>query len=636
MEIPNPLPQLRHLFSELKRRRVFRAVAAYAIVAWVVIQVVSITFEALFLPPWTQTLVVFLAVLGFPVVTAVSWAFEISLEGIRKTPVDEGSTAVAPVARAFLVVLVVAVTAGSGWIGWNTWLEPRIDEGSEAVPGDEESLELNPARVGVLYFDDHSPEGSLGHFARGLTEGVIHQLAQVEALDVISRHGVKPYRGGNVTLDSVARALGAGSLVEGSVQRAGDQLDVTVQLVDGETQTHLMSTAFRRPVGELFALQDSLVATITRRLRQRLGREIRLTAHRSETNSVEAWNRVQRARELRDDAERLREAGSRETALRISREADSLLSEAESLDPDWNRPTVLRARLAASPVDNYAEEWTDTDRRRVRTGLEHADRAVEQDPDDPRARVVRGQLRYWLYRHTDEAGRATELLRSAEEDLRKAVDRDPDSARGWYGLSEIHYIEGEPREALYAARRAREADAFLTASADIYAALFNAASNLPEYDRAARWCRRGQQEYPDHTEFWACELILLASEGGLEPDPARAWELLEQIRERASPENRAYFTAGARHQVAAVLARAGLADSARSVLGRAREARSGPQVTYEEAHTLLVLGEKERALDRLSAFLEARPQLARRLADDPWFAPLRDHPRFRELVGGGR
>lgn len=636
MGIPNPLPQLRGIYRELTRRRVVHAVAVYAVVAWVVIQVTAIIFPALYLPDWALTAVVGLAVLGFPITFVLSWLFRIGPGGVRRRTPDPGrAVALGRGARTFLMLGVVGITGALGWIGWDRWLQPRLAASAEVSAEPAES-ELDPARVAVLYFDDHSRDGSLAPFAAGLTEDLIHRLAQVEVLEVISRHGVKPYRTASISVDSIARALGAGSLVEGSVQSSGDELEVTVQLIDGRTQAHLMSAVLRRPEGELFELEHRLAEEVSRLLRHRLGREIRLQSRQAGTGSVEAWKLVQRAGRMESDIRWLVDAGDDRAAGRLAVEADSLLAEAEALDRDWNEPRVARAELVATVVNPYAPRWSPRDLTRIRDGLEHAARAVERDPEDPAALTARGRLRYWLSRHLEDRDRSRDLLATAEADLRRAVALDPSSARAWYGLSELLLGRGRATEALYAARRAHEADAFLTMPADTYLGLYEAAINRPDYEQGDRWCRAGQEDHPDRVEFWACELILLASDGAAAPDVDRAWRLVEEIRARARPRNASFFAAIARRQVAAVLARSGRPDSALAVLERARPADpagASPQVAYEEAHVLLLLGEEERALDRLVRFLDEMPQYADRIRSDPWFEPLREHPRFRTVVG---
>lgn len=642
MLISNPVPPLRRLFDELRRRGVVRAAVLYTVGAWIAIQVAAITFPALYIPRTALTVVVLVAVLGLPVTVALAWAFEFSGEGIRRTPEAEEGRALSFRLRALLVVLVVLGTAGMGWFGWQAWIGPRVEEapvaGAEepASETEEEGVSLDPRKIAVLYFDDHSAGDSLLDFSEGLTEHLIHRLTQVEALEVVSRHGVKPYRTAEVTLDSIARALRAGSLVEGSVQRSEGQLRVTVQLIDGETQSHLMSAVLARPEEELFALQDTLAEEVSRLLRRHLGREVDLESWRAQTESVEAWKLAQRADRLREDADSLDDRGDTGMARRLMARGDSLLARARELDPSWSRPAVLRARLAVVPVNPYRVLWRPEEREAVERGLEHAEEAVRTNPEDPEARIVRGRLRLWLSQHTDDGERAEALLDRAEADLREATDLEPGSARGWFALSELlHEGRGDLEGARYFADRARQADAFLAIPAEVQYQFFYTAVNRGRYEDAAHWCRTGQDRYPDRVDFRACELALLASPGGLAPEVGRAWELVEEIRARSRPQEAERYTAVARRRVAAVLARAGQPDSARAVLERARSDLIGPpSLTYDEAHVRLLLGEEERALERLSDFVAAVPgHYVDQLARDPWFASLRGNPRFEELVG---
>lgn len=652
----NPVPALRRLVSELTRRRVVHAVAVYGVVAWVAIQVAAIAFPALYIPDAALTVLVFLAVLGFPVTVALAWAFEITDEGVRRTPQLAEDEGLSPALRGFFAACVVVATAGLGWAGWETWLSPRAgaqgasasEEG--AAPGDrpadgpdgaERAEELSPSRVAVLYFEDRSAGDSLRAFADGLTENLIHRLTQVEGLEVVSRRGVRGYRSGQATLDSVARELGAGSLVEGSVRSRDDTLEATVRLIDGRSGTHQMSRTLTRPVGDLFELQDALAREVARLLRQQLGREIQLETWRSRTASVEAWRRVQEADRLRVDADSLENAGQDGAARRLLAQADSLLARASELDPDWNAPETLRAELALVRVDPAAPSWGEEEKAAVREAIAYADRAVEKAPSDADALRVRGRLRFWLSRRTEDAGRSRELVERAERDLRAAVREDPGSAKAWFALSEL-LLEGRGQfgDALYAAERAREADAYLRIPSDIHFQFFYTAANMPDWDAAWRWCETGQEEYPENVGFRSCELMLLASEGAGPPDPERAWELLEEIRARSTSSQVEFFQAISRREVAAVLARAGLEDSARAVLRRARRdssppAEEAPILYYEEAHVHLLLGEEEKALELVSKFAEHEPGFRSHLEGDPWMEPLRDRPEYRELLEGG-
>lgn len=131
--------------------------------------------------------------------------------------------------------------------------------------------DLHPTRLAVLCFDDFTQGGELGYLANGITETLIHELAQIEASDVVSRNGVKPYRDPTVPLDSLARTLRAGSIVEGSVEGGEDRMIVTLQLIAGETAAHLMSERIEGRREDVLALRESKVEIAARSLGKALG-----------------------------------------------------------------------------------------------------------------------------------------------------------------------------------------------------------------------------------------------------------------------------------------------------------------------------------------------------------------------------
>src|SRR2546428_8543694 len=170
----------------------------------------------------------------------------------------------------------------------------------------------------------------MGDRGAGITEGLIHQLAEVRSLDVVSRSGVLPYRNVDLPRDSIARALGAGTLVEGTVEPVRDRVRVTVRLVDGYSGADLLRRAtFEQPSANLLQIRDSLAGEVARVLRERLGEEVRLREERAGTRSTEAWTRVQQAEAIRKDGESLAQAGEMGNALALFRPGQSALGVAE-------------------------------------------------------------------------------------------------------------------------------------------------------------------------------------------------------------------------------------------------------------------------------------------------------------------
>ena len=650
------LARAQWFYRELRRRHVLRVAAVYAGTGFVLLQLGEILVQPFGLPPWTLRLITLALILGFPLAVSLAWAFDFTKEGLvrdrgapvpsQKEPTERPSL---PANLGTLALLVVGIV-GLGWVGWQTWHGPSAPNsptaGVEAAPPSDESQParsgkqlrpLNPAKVAVLYFEDNSPNDTLTAFANGFTDHLTHRLSQVEGLEVVSQHGVERYRTATTSPDSsIARSLGAGSLIRGSVWPVGNSLSVFVRLIDGKTQATLMSEMIRRPAKEVFALQNDLAGEVSRLLRKRLGRQIQLDAWRAETQSTEAWRLVQRADRLHEDAKQLKQEDQLEVALGLTAQADSLLAEAMSIDPDWSAPAALRARLATVRVDPYAERWSKKEWGIVRQGIDYATEALRRDSTDTEARAVRGRLRFWLSGWVEDPDRSATLLDRAERDLRRAIRESTGEARAMYTLSRL-LLEGrgDSEQALYYAERARKADAYLRIPSQTQYLMFYTALNAGKFENAAHWCYTGQQRYPTLVHFRDCELILLATEGAATPNVDRAWELLKEIRARTGPEKQAFYEAISRPNVAAVLARAGLRDSARAVLRRTRRGTVGthPASSYYQAHAHLLLGDEDEALNLLANAVEHSPRIdAASVASDVWFESLRGRPRFQEIV----
>src|SRR4029077_8647140 len=154
------------------------------------------------------------------------------------------------------------------------------------------------------YFDDQSRDHSLGYLADGMTEALIANLSQVQPLSVISRNGVAPYRGGSVPPDNIARALGVGTVVTGTVEQVGDLLHVTVRLVDGASGADFKRASFDQRAGDMLkVIRDSLSGRVAEFLRERLGEEVRLRTEQLGRSNVAAWWFKERAERSRKDAE---------------------------------------------------------------------------------------------------------------------------------------------------------------------------------------------------------------------------------------------------------------------------------------------------------------------------------------------
>lgn len=621
------------VLAELRRRNVLQVGAGYAVAAWVAFQVAAVVLrDALFLPPWVLTLVVVVGILGFPVALFLAWRYDLTTEGLRRAePWDAEDAPDEParhrVAVALTFVALIA-TVGAGWTALRAWTAARdgAPEGRTAAEAAAEAI-LDPTRIAVLPFDDHSPGGSLAGVASGLTGDLIQELDRVKGLELVSYTGVQPFRDPEVTLDSVARILRAGTLIEGSVERAGERLALSVNLVDGATDTRLGSVRIERSRDSLLALRSALVEEVARELRRRLGSELELQELRAGTADDRAWELFHRARENRFFADTLAHRGDTASARRLFDQADSLLATADELADSWSAPTVERARIALARAELGLRSIADFDTRWLARGDSLAGVVLAKQPRNAEALGVRGVIRFRasLVPGLDAPWASPE---SAEAALRRAVDIDPANSRAWAELSRLLSRDGRTGEAMMAARRSREADPFLGNDVQY---LFSSAwleLQLQNFEKAEELIRRGRRLFPREPAYDVLHLTLLGGPRGPEPHPDSAWALLRRIEDiygiRWAP---------GRLLVAASLVRTGRADSARALLRRAKESASDhPYTYYNAANVHLQLGEPDSAVAMLASYLDTLPGDRESVANDWWFDSIRDRPDFQALV----
>jgi serine/threonine-protein kinase len=499
-------------------------------------------------------------------------------------------------------------------------------------------LSLDKNRIAVMYFENRGGD-SLGYLSDGITEALIHELSDVKQLQVISRNGVAPYRHSTVPPDSIGRVLKAGTLVQGSVAASGDRLRVSVALVNSANGDEIASKTLERPKSEVFALQDDVAKEVALFLRQQLGQEIELEQIRVGTTSTKAWELLQRAGGLSKDLEPLLASGDTAAAARHLAEADSLLSSAERLDPQWIAPAIERGWLAYHQTDlistfdkPYYSSWTEK-------GLAHANRALGLKPGDPDALELKGTLEYlrWLLNLEPDQAAAKKLVDGAEADLRAAVTAKPTAAWAWTVLSHLLISESQNAEAKLAALRSYEADPYLSTAKQTLYRLFSTSYDMEDPVEATHWCEEGYRRFPDYYRFTECRLSLLGIPGQ-KPDVAQAWELLGEFVKTTPPNLRAFYKLYGQMLVAVALVRAGLSDSARSVALHSRgDATVDPtrDLAMKEAIVRAQLGDKDEAFKLLGTYLAANPQLREGLGrDETWpFRDLRSDPRWATVVG---
>lgn len=613
------------LFQELKQRRIVQIVASYAVSGWVALEVVGALVERGILPEivYRVGFVVFLG--GLAVAAITGWYH--GEKGNQKATRPE-------------IAMVVGVVLATLFFSVQT---ARSFNAAQLAGSTGTSGSLNLDRVAVLYFQDLSRDGELGYLADGVTESLIDRMGGGGAINPISRSGSEQFRGSTLPRDSIATLLSAGTLVEGSVEPRGDLIRVQVALFDGESGTEINRESFDRPASDLFALQEEVSTQVSELLRVWLGSEITLRRSRRQTESVAAWTDVQRGVRSHREAEEAWGAGDVQGFVERIQRADSLYAAAESADPAWADPTVRRAIIASRWGEASSGEDPAEGREYLDLALSLADQALAKDARSAQALYVRGTVDYlvWVLGLAQSPAEAEERFERARTTLEQATDIDPTLAAAWNTLSILRSQIPDNIGANLAARRALEADEFLRSAEGVLRRLYATSYDIEQFRDAIQYCDQGRTRFPEVPEFTECQLWLMGAPRGLTPDIDEAWRIME-AHLALVPESEREFAEVQDHLVmGAVLARAGMPDSARAVLASA-SARATPTLDPDrellgvEALGHLALGDEAAALNRLSVYLTASPEHREgwRWTQHWWWRPLQENADFRRLMGG--
>lgn len=485
------------LWSELKRRNVFRVAAAYAVVAWLLIEVADTIFPRLGLPDWTVTLVIALLILGFPLALALSWAYEITPEGVKKTDrVHPSESTAHRTGRKLNYVLIGVLVTALGWFAWD-----RFRPGP-AVVGQSQARE---ASIAVLPFANRSKSEEDAFFVDGLHDDLLTQLSKIEALKVISRTSVMQYRDTNKNLRTIAEELGVAAIVEGGVQRAGDRVRVNVQLIDALSDEHLWAEGYDRELttGNLFATQNEIAIAVARALQAELSPEEEKRIAAVPTQNLAAYEHYLKGRQLL--AERTGDS---------IRAGHAELDRSVTLDPEF-APAVAELANALHLLNEYLGVPADETLAPAH-GL--IDRALAIDPELARAFAVRGEiLRHELKFAASEAA------------FRKAIEFAPGDADTYLWFALLRNDEGRLEEWLALLSRAHDLNPL---SRNIHASLGSALSDVGRDEEAFAVWRDVSERYPDYATPWTMTAWLYESRG----DPVDALRAM-RTAERLDPDN---------------------------------------------------------------------------------------------------
>src|SRR5256886_4081705 len=323
---------LKKFFGELRRRIVYKVAVAYAIVAWLLVQVATQVFPFFEVPNWAIRLVVLLLVIGFVVALVFSWAFELTAEGLKRTEdVDVTKSVTKSTGRKLDFVIIAILLLIIGIFAYQRFAGQKVESGAGS-----QVLEKS---IAVLPFENLSEEKANAYFADGIQDEILTRLAKIADLNVISRTSTQHYKSTPENLPAIARQLGVAHILEGSVQKSADAVRVNVQLIKAATDSHLWSDTFDRKLTDIFSVESEVSKAIADQLQAKLsGQEAEIIAAKP-TNNPEAYDAY-----LRGLAYTLKTAFTPENSLG----AQKYVKEAVRLDPNFALGWALLSYVDAS------------------------------------------------------------------------------------------------------------------------------------------------------------------------------------------------------------------------------------------------------------------------------------------------
>ena len=466
-------------FEELQRRKVYRVAAAYIVAAGFLIQMASAAFPAWELPNWSLRLVIVLLLIGFPIAVILAWAYDITPQGIQGTPtrgIHRRRNLI------LLIALAVIISASAGFFLLPRAVRDKIDKS-----------------VAVLPFQNLSSDPNNAYFADGIQEEVLTRLTKIADLKVISRTSTQGYQSEAGNLAEIAKQLGVANILEGSVQKAGNQVRVNVHLVNVQTGSQLWAETYDRKLSDIFSVETEIAKGIAESLQAKLtGREEQALAARP-TNNPQAYDAYLRGLAF--------EARSNYSSDALFKAID-FYDLAVRLDPNfalaWARLSGLHALLYSNRRDTTAAR-----RDAAKEALENAQKL---QPNTPETLLFTGYYQYWILHDYGLAkatfGRVSKML--------------PGNSEVLYALAAIARSEGHWDESVAYWERGLALNprntALLTEVAFTYAA-------IRQFPKAEKLYDRALDILPNEVSILALKASIYQAEGNLQ----EAAKLLAQI-----------------------------------------------------------------------------------------------------------
>ncbi|HXP35605.1 MAG TPA: hypothetical protein VN827_08670, partial [Chthoniobacterales bacterium] len=270
--------------AELKRRNVYKVAVAYAVVSWLLIQAASIFFPAFDAPPWVMKIFIIVIIFGFPVALIFSWAFEITPEGIKlESEIEPNKSITRGTGRKIVAITIALAVAAAG-----LFVYQLVRSKSDTSESPTTATIANKS-IAVLPFDNLSRDPDNAYFCEGVQDEILTRLAKVADLKVISRTSTQHFKSTPDNLPQIAKQLGVAHILEGSVQKASDQVRVNVQLINALTDAHLWADTYDRKLTDIFAVESEIAKNIAETLQARLTGSEKSSIAKTPTVNPEAY-----------------------------------------------------------------------------------------------------------------------------------------------------------------------------------------------------------------------------------------------------------------------------------------------------------------------------------------------------------
>ena len=480
-------------FEELKRRNVFRAVIAYVVLGWILLQVSTNLEEALNLPAWFDAVVTALLAIGLPVVAVFSWVYELTPDGLYKTsdvpPEHSVTTNTGRRLDIFtavgVVILIGLVLADRFMPGTATEevqepvaAESVADTATAEVPAEAEVTQTTAEKsIAVLPFVAMSDSRDDEFFADGLSEELLNVLAKIDELKVAGRTSSFYYKGRNEDLRTIAEALGVAHILEGSVRRSGDTIRITAQLIKADDGFHLWSDTYDRKSDDIFAIQDEISSSVAQVLRTEILGESRSQSADNE-KSAEAENLALVAQA----------ALSRRNVADVSQARD-LFAQASILDPANPRYLAGYAEAVAIQYWNYRNI---TAEEAITQSSEAIEKALNLGTPSADTLAVAGLVAELRALAENDQDAKQEALRYYQQ----AVDLESSNVRALQWLASIYLDIIQPEQSRIYFERVVELDPLNQLA---LAGLANAYLGLGRFEDARLHLFKMQSLFPDQS-----------------------------------------------------------------------------------------------------------------------------------------